>query len=146
MTTLLERIDRALAEVSKTRGDLARHLEVSTQAISGLSRSATATMQPINIAKAAAYLQCDCAWLCGGIDEEYVPNTYAQLSELAREVAELVEQLEDPQKREALSQVYLLWKARPGATRVSQLVKTNYGRGTVKQVEVGGTTKRSKVK
>lgn len=149
MTTLLERIDAALAVVSRTRGDLARHLGVSTQAISGLARSATATMKPDNIARAAAWLKCDCAWLCGAVDAPYVPDTYAQLSELARDVVELVEQLDDNNKRMVFRQVYSLWKARPGATKLTQVIKANYGHGTTKQLDVkqrSTSTRRKRAK
>lgn len=107
---LLERIDLALQHARASRGDLAKAIDVSTQAISNLKRRPGSTMRPEHVARAARFLRCDLYWLCTGEPSEYVPER-TQSNALpwgyhACEVARWVESLPQSEQERAFARIY----------------------------------------
>lgn len=105
---LLERIDLALQHARKSRGDLAGAIGLSVQSISNLKRRPASTLRPENIAKAAAYLQCDLYWLCTGEPEDYqaAKNCTPAYSFLASEVARWLDALPKDEQAAAFARIY----------------------------------------
>ena len=83
----MKRIDYALERVDMTRGQLARALGLSPQAISSLGRRKNARLKHSNIEKAAQVLRCDFEWLATGIGQ-YKPATAAHVPDLSRPTEE----------------------------------------------------------
>lgn len=107
---LLERIDLALQHARASRGDLAKAIEVSTQAISNLKRRPGSTLRPENVARAARFLRCDLYWLCTGEPAEYMPER-AQSPVLpwgfhACEVARWIDSLPLSEQERAFARIY----------------------------------------
>ena len=107
---LLERIDLALQHARASRGDLAKAIDVSTQAISNLKRRPGSTMRPEHVAKAARFLRCDLYWLCTGDPAEYVPEQATraplQWGFHACEVARWLDTLPPHDQERAFARIY----------------------------------------
>ena len=106
---LLERIDLALRQVGKSRGQLAEAIDLSTQAISNLKRRPGSTLRPENVAKAAKWMGCDLYWLCTGEGPEYVPAAKAY-GFLACEVAAWMDSLPEAEQHRAFALIYQVFK------------------------------------
>lgn len=104
---LIDRIDEALLQVGKSRGQLAEAIELSTQAISNLKRRPGSTLRPENVAKAARWLKCDLYWLCTGEPTPYQPET-ARYGELACEVARWLDTLPPAEQERAFARIYMV--------------------------------------
>jgi Cdc6-like AAA superfamily ATPase len=104
---LIERIDLALQHARASRGDLAKALDISTQAISNLRRRPGSTMRPEHVAEAARFMRCDLYWLCTG-KGDYAPEpvTIESLSFHAREVALWLNALPEDEQEKAFARVY----------------------------------------
>jgi hypothetical protein len=104
---LIERIDIALQHAGASRGDLAKAIEKSTQAISNLKRRPGSTLRPENVAKAARFLKCDLYWLCTG-EGDYEPEqlTIKALGFHAQEVARWLHELPAPEQEKAFARIY----------------------------------------
>lgn len=84
------RLEHALELAHKTRGDLARHLGVSTQAIGQVITGSTKSLTAENSARAARFLRVDHHWLATGEGE---PRTAPLASPLAQDIARLFDQV-----------------------------------------------------
>lgn len=109
---LLERIDLALRQAGKSRGQLAAAIDLSTQAISNLKRRPGSTLRPENVAKAARFMHCDLYWLCTGEGAEYEPEKQCgpTWSFLACEVAAWMDSLPEPEQQRAFALIYQVFK------------------------------------
>lgn len=107
---LLERIDLALQHARASRGDLAKAIDISTQAISNLKRRPGSTLRPENVARAARFLGCDLFWLCTGEPTEYTPEHKAVAALPwgfhACEIAKWIDSLPEPEQERAFARIF----------------------------------------
>lgn len=106
---LLDRIDLALKQAGKSRGQLAEAICLSTQAISNLKRRPGSTLRPENVAKAARWLNCDLYWLCTGEGSGYTPAK-RDYGFLACEVAAWMDSLPEHEQHRAFALIYQVFK------------------------------------
>jgi hypothetical protein len=110
---LLERIDIALQQARKSRGDLAEHIGVTVQHIQGLSRSSNRSLKPDAVAKAARFLNADVYWMCTGEGGRYVPDAQANRSFIAQEVARWIDEMTEAEKHKVFAAVYAIRHGKP---------------------------------
>ena len=84
------RLEQALQLARKTRGELARHLGVSSQAVGQVITGSTKSLTAENSARAARFLRVDHHWLATGEGE---PRTTPLASPLAQDIAKLFDQV-----------------------------------------------------
>lgn len=107
--TLLERIDLALQHVQLSRTELAAAIGVSRQAINNLKRRPTSSLRIENVAEAARVLRCDWYWLFTG-KGDYAPDVQKMVSDIAWEVAKMVDELPAEQQVRVCALVFMASK------------------------------------
>lgn len=104
---VIDRLDIAMQRAGVSGGQLAHAIGIKPQNLTNLRRKASAEgMRAVHLAHAADFLHCDLRWLCTGEGGDYVAASGpGELSLLAREVAEWLDQMSDDDRWKAYAMV-----------------------------------------